>query len=455
MTFPQTPVGPCKAGVSQVNPDNDIMVCDAASGHQGQMETAMIAQNYAMLSMRPRQAFDFAGRTGIIAMNVDAITQGEGSWWTSVYVTDQPSPGVINSSEVLGLLPTNGMGIDFNDQCGQTNASQTKVDNVYTYANTVESTAPLTGTACFSTSRGHLNHIEIHLSASQVSVWASDFSPDNVTFPNFRQVGSASISLPFTRGYVHFQQNERAPRKNETGFYNPVYANYYWTALGFDGPVLPGETSYMAPDSLTGPAGSMNVGYAAPHTFSIPGVNSAGITNAMLTLSATYTYAFSLNPGNVVLRYSINGRPSQIAPANYVAQYHCSGCPGAPNGGGGVPYAFPIDQAALTSGTNTVAFTVDNQNNSFPPVLANVDLMASGGGPTPTPTPVPTVTPTLVPTPTATAIPPTVTPMPTSTTVTTATSVPTSTSTPSPLSQSCTIQIAKDGTVTGSCQPAP
>jgi hypothetical protein len=66
IAFPPVPVSACKSGVTSVVPDNDIMVCDAASGHLGQFETAMMAQNYAMLSMRPRQKFDFTGRTGII-----------------------------------------------------------------------------------------------------------------------------------------------------------------------------------------------------------------------------------------------------------------------------------------------------------------------------------------------------------------------------------------------------
>src|SRR4051812_8864700 len=61
MPFPLAPAAPCKAGVTSVNADNDVLVCDAASGHMGQFETAMSAQDYAVLSLRPRQAFDFTG----------------------------------------------------------------------------------------------------------------------------------------------------------------------------------------------------------------------------------------------------------------------------------------------------------------------------------------------------------------------------------------------------------
>src|SRR5262249_35069785 len=191
--------------------------------------------------------------------NVDAITEGEGSWWPAVYVTDEPTSGAINSSSVMGLLPNSGIGFNFNDQCGVTNATLTRINSVYIFNNAVESSVALTGTSCIPTKRGFLNHIEIRLSQTSVQVWASDFSPDGVTFPNFRMVGSsASINLPFTRGYVHFEQKQRAPIKNEPGFYNLGYANNYWSNLGFDGPVVNVETASQVPDALTVDPNSAN-----------------------------------------------------------------------------------------------------------------------------------------------------------------------------------------------------
>jgi chitodextrinase len=66
MPFPSTPASACQSGVTSVNSDNDVMVCDSASGHQGQILTAQSDQYYGLLSMRPRQPFNFAGRTGTI-----------------------------------------------------------------------------------------------------------------------------------------------------------------------------------------------------------------------------------------------------------------------------------------------------------------------------------------------------------------------------------------------------
>ena len=59
-----------------------------------------------------------------------------------------------------------------------------------------------------------MNHFEIQVSQSRVDVYGSDFSTDNgQTFPNFKLLYSANISLPFTRGYVHFNPRNHATVK--------------------------------------------------------------------------------------------------------------------------------------------------------------------------------------------------------------------------------------------------
>ena len=424
MPFPQTPVEPCKSGVTTVNSDGDILVCDASSGHQGQAETALSAQNYGLLSMRPRQQFDFGGRTGTIAYNTDLITGGGLGWWTSLFVTDQPYAGASDMVQVLGSMPQNGIGIRFDANCntGNSTAVAATVGGVETFSNWTETdlSSGWTGAGqnanCVVSKRGSLNHVEVRLSQTQVSVYASDYSPDGVTFPNFRLLFQAPISLNFTRGYVHFQQAERAPLKYVSEFgISPGYANNYWSGIAFDGPVVAGaETGYSVPDALTAdPNGGLNVGYAlvnspqgeytcCPQTsvgaFSLPNVNLSGVGSAMLTFNVNYTYALNISPSNVAFHYRINGgawtdpNPSP----NYVAEDACSNCPGAPNGGGGVSYAFSVPLGSLVQDANTVEFTVDNSWNSYPPVLTNVELLTFGGSgppPTPTPSPSPTATP--------------------------------------------------------------
>jgi hypothetical protein len=211
LRFPPTPASACKAGVTSTSADSDILVCDSASGHAGQFETTLSAQNYGLLSLRPRQPFDFTGRIGTISYNVDAVTEGGLSWWTSLFVTDDPNPGANNTENVTGVIPRNGVGVNQDDSCGMP-GTQMRVNRVYTFADYIESNTPLNNTACVLTQRGSPNHIEVRLSQTSIEVWASDFSRDGgVTFPSFRRIGSAAISLGFSTGYVHFQQENAHP----------------------------------------------------------------------------------------------------------------------------------------------------------------------------------------------------------------------------------------------------
>lgn len=402
MPFPATPVGPCKAGVGSVTPDRDLVVCDSSSGHQGQLLTAMSAQNYALLSMRPRQPFDFSKRTGTIVYNVDAVTQGDLSWWTSLYVTDQPDTAAANARQVMGMLPRNGIGVNFDNTCSTNGLTKSGVGDVFAYNNYVETRYSNTNNPiCIATQRGALNHIEVRLSQTNIEVWGSDASTDGGrTFPNLRSIFASPISLSFTRGYVHFQQAERAPVKYASNGISPGYANNYWSNIGFDGPVVPGEVGYSVPDALTvNPTnGALNVGYGLlSNPFSMYGccsgnaqvpvaalnvdnVNITAVSAARLSFAVNYSYTDTFTTSSVVLRYRINGS-QWLEPStkpDYTAEYVCSDCPG-PNGGGGVLYSFAIDKSLLHSGTNTIAFEVDNSFNGYPPIVNGVDLLTYTG----------------------------------------------------------------------------
>src|ERR1700722_998085 len=265
MPFPATPVSACESGVTTATADNDILVCGSASGHQGQKLTAMSSQNYALLSMRPRQPFDFAGRTGTISYNVDALTEAGLSYWTSLAVTDTPQAGAANSSQVLGMLPDNGVLVNFDNDCSNP-GNEVGVSGVYTYTNYVETYIPDPNNTCVPTVRGELNHITVQLSQSNIAIYASP-AYTSASAPAAQLLFSTPINLNFTRGYVHFQQQERAPVKYASLFgISPGYANNYWSDFAFDGPVVnTGEVGYSVPDALTsdpsGVAGALNVGY--------------------------------------------------------------------------------------------------------------------------------------------------------------------------------------------------
>jgi hypothetical protein len=203
---------------------------------------------------------------------------------------------------------------------------------------------------------------------------------------------------------VHYQQGQRAPIKYATEFnISPGYTNNYWSGLGFDGPVLGGETGYQIPDALTPGPGSgstngpaPNLGYAlvtsppsmvtccnsgartpiAP--FVLDGVDLTGVTQVKLTFMANFTYAAPASPTTVGLQYRFNGNTWRDVPLpDMNAATYCSGCP-QPAGPGelpGVAFSFPVDATDLVQGTNTLEFAATSTNDGYPPVLANIDLL--------------------------------------------------------------------------------
>jgi hypothetical protein len=394
-SFPQTPVLPCKSGVRSVNPDNDIIMCDSSSGRRGQIETAMSAQNYALISMRPRQAFDFSNRTGTITFDTDAVTAGGGGWWTSVWVTDSPDPFANNSLQVTGGIPHYGLGINFDgNNCADSGGGQMTINDVFLYNNYAESDVSAGNGVCVATKRGYLNHIEVRLSQTRVQVYASDYSTDGVTYPRFQLIGSASISLPFSVGYVHFQQAERAPIKYS---YTPSYANNYWSDLGFDGPVVAPEMAYEVPDALTVSAGSLNLGYGLLTSgtaftcctdgqttigpFVLARVNLSGVTSAKLAFSVGYTFAGN-SPAGLAIRYRLNNGPLR-APSptpDFVRATQCQAWGGTPTDpcNWAMNFAFSVPVSDLVQGTNTLQIVTSGTDDGWVPILANVDLLTYG-----------------------------------------------------------------------------
>jgi hypothetical protein len=262
------------------------------------------------------------------------------------------------------------------------------VGDAYTYSNYVQTRISDPNKGCVSTRRGSLNHVEIRLSQSRVEVWASDFSTDGgATFPNFHRIFTAPINLSISRGYVHYQQAERAPVKYSI---SPGYANNYWDNLAFDGPLINDEIGYSVPDALTTNPdnGATNIGYGllnnpysmytccngSAHTpvatLNFGGVDLTNVSRAELSFTVVFNWV--VTPTTVVLRYSLNGGPLRTPPQpDYVGEQ------GGPGGrfGFGVLFNFAIAVSDLRAGTNTISFAVDSSSNSWPPILSNLDLL--------------------------------------------------------------------------------
>lgn len=364
LPFPDVAVPACRAGVSSVGVERDVLVCDGSSGHGGQLLTALAAQNYSVLSLSPRQPFDFAGRSGSVVYDVDAETKGSGAWWTSLFISDLPVPVASSASQVLGYMPRNGLGLTFDDPCG--GSGRVGVGSLTTYVNSVETVLTNSDPVCVSTSRGVVNHFKVVVSQTQVTVLASDAGSNTL-----KTVFTANVNLSFTRGYVHFQTAERAPVKYA---FAPGYTTNYWANMGFDGPVLPVPAVSQVPDSLSPSALGTNVGYpVAAGRGSTVTIADVPASPSSATLTFTANLQASSNP---TLSYSINGGPTHLAQADIAAQQVCHNCPG-PQGGFGVAFAYPIDTGELRPGNNTITFTGSGQNGSWPFILGNIDLLTT------------------------------------------------------------------------------
>src|SRR5260370_168194 len=148
-----------------------------------------------------------------------------------------------------------------------------------------------------------MNHFELRISASTVELWVTDPGADAKTL---RLVARKDgINLPFTRGYVNFQQaHYNAGKDDHVNI--PATHTFNWANIGFDGPVLPTERGYDVPDALTNYRDvATTIGYritaSQPLAFPLAGMDLAGATAASLHLNV---YGFFTGR---ILQYRFNG----------------------------------------------------------------------------------------------------------------------------------------------------
>jgi hypothetical protein len=401
---PVAPAPPCRAGITQMSllPPNDTLVCDPSGSKPSQLMTAVSIQNYGVNSYMPRQPFDFAGRTGKIEFDVDASGEGGLGGFIEIELTDAPSPATTYreyQNNEVGPVPHNGLSIKLINACHVGGSVAPVNTMVYSnYVGTIIATPTFDhANGCALVSQGSLNHFEIQVSQTQVSLYGSDFSPDDgQTFPNYKLLYTADISLPFTRGFVHFNARNHATIKYGFG---PDWV-YHWANLGFDGPVIAAPRAYEIPDNTTmftsnvgaaydgSPA--QNLGYVLldgttgkpagmydPATqvnaLTFKNVNPSGATSATLTLNLFVNAGTHTADTTWGFKYRFNGKTwrtynltqGDLASINAIA--------GAPLG----ILALAVDVAAtdLVSGDNTIEFLPLNEPMDYPPVVANIDLL--------------------------------------------------------------------------------
>jgi hypothetical protein len=410
---PIAPIPRCRAGISETSafPPNDTLICDPSGTRSSQLMTAVSIQNYGVNSYMPRQPFDFAGRTGKIDFDVDAVDQGLGGF-IELELTEDPSPATtfreFQNFEV-GPVPRNGLTVRFTSfaECPGAVAPL----NTFVYKQYVGTIAIPTfnhGIGCAKVSRGLLNHFEIQVSQSHIDVYGSDFSTDNgKTFPNYKLLYSAKITLPFTRGYVHFNAKNHATVKYGFG----PDAVFHWGNIGFDGPVIAAPRAYEIPDNSTvtthNGAEEENLGYQlldattgkppgiySPSTkiksLTFQNVDTSDIASATLTLNAFFNTVTHSPDTTWGISYRLNGgtwrnhnlTTGDLADMNAIA--------GGPLGM--LALAIDVPTSDLVSGTNTLELLPLNAPMDYPPVVANIDLLLGtsvSASPSPTTAPAP------------------------------------------------------------------
>lgn len=376
--FP-TSVQYCPTLRTGVVPNRDSFVCGREFDEPNHWMTALNdAGGAPLISAMILQPFDFAGRTGTLVFDVDAKTAGGHSWWPEVWITDRPQavPHATTPREGPPLAPRNGIGIVFaGANCPTKALSGTTPSDYGVGWGAVSQVVVVRGyraqnidfrpveQPCYRVRADHANHFELRISPSRVELWASDFTPNlGVSFPNFRRVLSASVRVPFTRGFVHFEQAHYNGEKAGVS----SMQTYHWHGIGFDGPALPAVRAYQVPNSLekrfVWPSKTkfdgLNLGYPIDRrTFRLDGVEPSG--RSWLSL----TFAGEDDKPRLAVRYRLNGRPwrTYVDPRGKMGFAQSS-------------VLIPLQPGELRNGTNTLQFA---ERGSSRGSLANIDLLTA------------------------------------------------------------------------------
>jgi hypothetical protein len=408
------PVPACRASlpISTAFPPNDTLICDATATRSAQLMTAIVAQNYGLNSYMIKRPFDFAGRTGKIVFDVDAVVVDWLAGFLSIDITEDPltAPTFREFGNYEhGAFPRNALMIKFSDNC-LTPGNAITAGKVMVYTNyqgvVIQPTFLAqwgTTPSCLSTRSQFLNHFEIRLSQNQLEIYGSDYSPDDgQTYPNLRRIYAANINLPFTRGYVHLAARNHASKKYGHG---PDHI-YHWDNVGFDGPAIVGPRIYEIPDNTTMSSYQggqfMNLGYqlldgttgkpagiynpttsVGPLTFQ--GVDVAGATGASLAMNGHFNAMTHTASPSWGIRYRLNGGAWRDRTLTATEVQVIS----AVDADGNIGLVIDVPTSDLRNGNNTLdLLPIGNAPMDLPPTIANINLVVrTNGAVTPPPGP--------------------------------------------------------------------
>ncbi len=384
----------CRADISGLLlPTRDSLICDPTPTIGTRyLLTAVGSQNYGVNAYRLRQPFDFAGRTGRIAFDVDLANQFL-LGYTSVVISEDPAPAPNFDLNGRGPNPRNGLLLVFV-------SDGVDVYDVRDYAMTTVAGAM---TSPIPQQRGRLCHVEIRLSDRSVEVLSSPPSADGIQFAPLESRRTATFDRPldFTRGHVALLAHNHATWKYAItfgGLPRPMPSwNVSWDNIGFDGPIVQAPREYeipvaAVPSSRTTvdeyPPGQfttvvhngLSLGYVIPDgsdpvgtALTFRGVDLANATRARLVFNGYYQgYDIDgIRLGSGRLRYQVNDHPPHLR-AFTPGEVAMADTPGQT---GGYNHVIDLPLSELVPGDNTLRFSTLNISSGYPNAVLNLDLL--------------------------------------------------------------------------------
>ena len=204
------------------------------------MMTAVKA-GYGVVSMEPRQLFDFAGRTGTISLDVGVYGYFR-EWW-DVYVVpedDMLEEMVIKDEGGTGeALPKQGVRFSFSE----TKPGVAVINNyqfTQQWRNWQGFKQAFPSDPAITDPKPRRN-VQMHMSQT---AWGFDVQKADGTYWSFD--GNFDTPLPFTRAAIRIEHHSYNPTKE--GVPGTPWSQYtfHWDNIAFDGPQVPARSAYEA-----------------------------------------------------------------------------------------------------------------------------------------------------------------------------------------------------------------
>jgi hypothetical protein len=273
----------CDGSLPVVMSPADVRICNGElrEASNDNLPGTNEAGTVTTLAMYPKQPFDFAGRTGTIAFDMNNDTHGTHAAWPELWLTDKPSPAPFVHFDSWRAVPAQSLGLRFGSNaqpglqglCPNTNnlnsprwtLDSAVVSRNYVVEDTAFGPAPVLHTTILDcviaappvgAGAAVMNHLEIQVNQSQVDVYAADAGVPG----SLRLIGRVTgANLLFTRGLVWLEDVHYNADKGDLP--SQREHTFAWDNLAFDGPFTYTDLSYDALDALTPNAnGSKDLG---------------------------------------------------------------------------------------------------------------------------------------------------------------------------------------------------